>query len=60
MFEDDEEGKFSELTLDEQKQVLVRTLDLNQLYVNYTEIDDKRYKVSKEEKELNKQFYTTD
>ena len=57
VFEDDEEGKFSELSLGEQKQVLIRTLDLNQLYVNYSEIDDKRYKVSKEDKELNKQFY---
>lgn len=57
VFEDDEGGKFSELTLDEQKQILIRTLDLNQLYVNYSEMDDKRYNVSKEEKALNEQFY---
>lgn len=57
VFDNNKEGKFSNLKLSEQKQILIRTLDLNQLYVNYSEIDDKRYKVSKEDKELNEQFY---
>ncbi len=48
---------FKELTLEEQKQFLVETLDKNQLYVNYSEIEDKDYNVSDEDKELNRQFY---
>ena len=32
-------------------------LDKNQLYVNLTEIDDKQFKVSEEDKELNRKFY---
>jgi hypothetical protein len=32
-------------------------LDKNQLYVNLSEIKDKQYKVSEEDKKLNNQFY---
>lgn len=32
-------------------------LDKNQLYVNLSEIDDAQFKVSKEDKALNKKFY---
>lgn len=49
--------EFEALSLDEQKQLLIAVLDKNQLYVNYSEIDDKDYKISKEDKKLNKQFY---
>ncbi len=31
----------------------------NQLYINLSEIEDKEYGVSKEDKELNKEFYET-
>jgi len=40
-----------------QKRLLVELLDKNQLYVNLSEIDDPRFKVSKEDKALNKAFY---
>ena len=35
-------------------------LNKNQLYVNLSEIEDKQFNVSKEEKELNKKFYKED
>ena len=40
------------------KQYLIEVLDKNQLYVNYSEINDETFKVSKVDKELNKQFYS--
>jgi len=43
--------------LEKQKRLLAELLDKNQLYVNLTEIDDAQFKVSKEDKILNKAFY---
>ncbi len=43
--------------LDKQKHMLAELLDKNQLYVNLSEIDDVQFKVSKEDKVLNKAFY---
>jgi adenine-specific DNA-methyltransferase len=48
---------FEQLSLEEQKQFLIEILDKNQLYVNYSEIDDKDFNVSEENKMLNGQFY---
>jgi len=48
---------FEKLSLDEQKQFLIEILDKNQLYVNYSEIDDKEYSVSEPDKKLNRKFY---
>lgn len=48
---------FSALPLEQQKWTLIDMLDKNQLYVNYSEIKDADYKVSKETINLNKQFY---
>ena len=52
-----EKSSFEELSLEEQKQFLIELLDKNQLYVNYSEIDDETYQVSEEEKKLNREFY---
>jgi adenine-specific DNA-methyltransferase len=49
--------EFKSLTLEEQKQFLIEILDKNQLYVNYSDIEDKDYQISSNDKELNKQFY---
>ena len=49
--------EFEILSLEEQKIFLIAVLDKNHLYVNYSEIDDTDYKISKEDKKLNKQFY---
>ena len=43
--------------LEKQKHLLVELLDKNQLYVNLSEIDDVQFKVSKEDKAVNKAFY---
>lgn len=48
---------FEKLSLDEQKHFLIEVLDKNQLYVNYSEIDDKDYSVPDTDKKLNRKFY---
>ena len=50
--------EFEELSLNDQKKFLIAVLDKNHLYVNYTEIEDKDYKISDEDKKLNKKFYS--
>ncbi|MGC1377754.1 MAG: site-specific DNA-methyltransferase [Anaerolineales bacterium] len=42
---------------EKQKHLLAELLDKNQLYVNLTEIDDAQFRVSAEDKALNKAFY---
>jgi len=54
-----EEKEFEKLPLKEQKQILCECLDKNHLYVNLSEIDDATYKVSADDKKLNKEFYKT-
>jgi adenine-specific DNA-methyltransferase len=54
----DENAKgFADLSIEDQKRFLLECLDKNHLYVNYSEIDDEEYGVSKEDKKLNKEFY---
>lgn len=43
--------------LEKQRHLLAELLDKNQLYVNLSEIDDTQFKVSEEDKALNKAFY---
>jgi len=43
--------------LEKQKKLLAELLNKNQLYVNLSEIDDEDFKVSKEDRELNRLFY---
>ena len=49
--------EFTQLSLGEQKQLLVELIDQNNLYVNYSDIDDVDNNVPDKEKELNRQFY---
>lgn len=49
---------FKTAPIEEMKQYLVEVLDKNQLYVNYSEMNDETFKVSPEDKTLNKQFYS--
>jgi adenine-specific DNA-methyltransferase len=51
--------EFEKLSLPEKKKFLVEILDKNQLYVNYSEIEDTDYKVSETDKKLNKSFYSS-
>jgi adenine-specific DNA-methyltransferase len=56
----DEHAKdFEDLSIEDQKRFLLECLDKNHLYVNYSEIDDKEYEVSEEDKKLNNEFYKT-
>ncbi len=43
--------------LEKQKRLLAELLDKNQLYVNLSEIDDAQFKVSDQDKALNRAFY---
>lgn len=43
--------------LDKQKHLLAELLDKNQFYVHYTEMEDEDYRVSEEDKALNRDFY---
>lgn len=49
--------EFAKLSLFEQKQLLEELIDQNNLYVNYSDIDDVDNYVTDKEKELNRQFY---
>ncbi|MDP8203553.1 MAG: site-specific DNA-methyltransferase [Candidatus Tenebribacter mawsonii] len=55
--QDDEIEDFKELTLQQQKDILLQILNKNQLYVNLSSIDDEDFKVSEEDKKLTKEFY---
>ncbi|WP_204189578.1 site-specific DNA-methyltransferase [Mammaliicoccus sciuri] len=48
---------FKSLSLDEQKDVLIQVLDMNQLYLNYSEIEDSQYNISDSVKAFNHSFY---
>lgn len=48
---------FEALTLDEQKLFLIECLDKNLLYVPLSEIDNKEFDISTDEKRLNTEFY---
>ena len=51
------EREFLELSFAEQKQVLLEIIDQNNLYINFSDIDDDTYGISEYEKKLNKEFY---
>ena len=54
------EEEFKNLTLDEQKKMFVAMLDNNQMYVNKTEMADKKFGIDKEDQELTSKFYNTE
>ncbi|MDF1674200.1 MAG: site-specific DNA-methyltransferase [Vicingaceae bacterium] len=49
--------EFKADTLENQKQLLLNLLDLNQLYVNLSALDDKDFACTDEEKNVTKDFY---
>ena len=51
------EENFKKLTLNEQKKMFLTMLDLNQMYVQESEMADKRYGINKEDQKLTKEFY---
>ena len=48
---------FLNLKLEEKKKVLMDLVDKNKLYINYSDIDNEEYDISKEEKQFNDSFY---
>ena len=50
-------NEFCQLSLAEQKQILSEIIDNNNLYVNYSDIDDNDYQISAKDKKLNHSFY---
>ena len=52
-----ENDEFFELSLDEQKTILIQVLDNNQLYLSYSEIDDDQYEIDEDTKAFNASFY---
>jgi adenine-specific DNA-methyltransferase len=53
----DENNQFDTLSIDEQKEILIKILDKNHLYVNYSEMDDAQFKISDKVKKFNREFY---
>ena len=51
------ESEFKQLSLAEQKQILSEIIDNNNLYVNYSDIDDISNGISDADKKLNREFY---
>jgi len=51
------EKGFKNLSLDEQKNLFVEMLDVNQMYVNFSEREDKKYNLAKEDIILSEKFY---
>ncbi|MBO8158977.1 site-specific DNA-methyltransferase [Thermosyntropha sp.] len=52
--------EFKNMNFPEQKRILAEILDKNNLYVNYSEIDDAIYNISYKDKVLNEMFYEND
>jgi len=51
------EKEFIDLSIEEQKRMFLSMLDLNQMYVQKTEMSDKKFGISKEDQESTKLFY---
>lgn len=51
---------FEDLTLEDKKKSLIKLVDKNKLYVNYSDIDNKDFDISESEKKFTKSFYEVD
>ena len=51
------EDNFKKLSLDEQKKMFITMLDLNQMYVNKSEMKDSKYGISEDDISLTEEFY---
>ncbi len=54
------EDNFNKLSLEKQKEIFSEILDLNQMYVQKTEMADQKFEISKEDQELTKKFYNSE
>lgn len=53
----DASHEFEALPLEEKKQVLIRLVDKNKLYVNYSDMEDTTFDVSEADKQFTQSFY---
>lgn len=51
---------FKNLDLEKQKEIFIKLLDPNQMYINYSNMEDKKYKLNKKDIELTREFYKND
>ena len=51
------EENFKKLSLDHQKELFIKMLDLNQLYVNVSDMEDAKFGLSQDDLNLTKDFY---
>ncbi|MFA6381912.1 MAG: DNA methyltransferase [Candidatus Buchananbacteria bacterium] len=49
--------EFKKISLSEQKKMVARMLDLNQMYINFSERKDKKYNLLKDDIALSEEFY---
>jgi adenine-specific DNA-methyltransferase len=54
------EENFRNLSLDEQKKIFMAMLDNNQMYVNKTEMADKKFGIDKQDQKLTSEFYNSE
>ncbi len=52
------EDDFKKLSLEEQKKLFVEMLDMNQMYVSFSERNDKKYGLSAEDIKISEMFYS--
>ena len=52
--------RLSEMSEEEQKKIFVSMLDNNQMYVNKTEMADKKFGINKKDQKLTEEFYNGD
>ena len=50
--------EFDNLTLEEKKQALIKLIDKNKLYVNYSDINDENYYINEKDRMFTQSFYT--
>ena len=51
---------WAKLTLKDKKQILLEMVDLNQIYLNFSEMDDVKYDIKPHDKKLTRGFYSSD
>lgn len=52
-----ENTEFQKLSINKQKEIFGKMLDLNQMYINFSERNDKKYELSPKDIELSEEFY---
>lgn len=57
---EEDTSDFWTLPIDDKKKFLMEILDKNMLYVNYCDIDDEEFDISKEDKDFTRSFYEED